>query len=276
LTSGKRSSWVAAVLSIALPGLGQLYAGRPLRGLICFIGYLVSIALALTVVLGLAAAPWNVAIGVLIAAVGFAAIAVDAVRLVEKAAGPSTRAWWDRSWVYLAAIVTGTLIGGTAAVGIVRAHVVAAYRLPSAAMSPTLLPGDAFLVWRPGEVRVGDVVALTREHGAVVRRVIAVGGQVVESINDKVAVDGQILDLAAAAPGQRARGALRRNFARRPVTLAPGTAFVLADNRDRTLDSREWGAIPRAAIKGRVAVIYWSLDPTTGRVRWDRIGKRLD
>jgi len=34
----------------------------------------------------------------------------------------------------------------------------------------------------------------------------------------------------------------------------------MGDNRDDSLDSREWGFVPRQNIVGRAVLIYWSFD----------------
>jgi signal peptidase I len=38
-----------------------------------------------------------------------------------------------------------------------------------------------------------------------------------------------------------------------------GKYFVLGDNRDRSLDGRYWGFVPREAIVGRPVLLYFSL-----------------
>lgn len=73
-----------------------------------------------------------------------------------------------------------------------------------------------------------------------------------------------------------------------PVTVPPGRYFMLGDNRDHSKDSRVWGTVDLAEIKGPAFVIYWSwefngswaelLNPLTWwrlltrEMRWDRIG----
>ena len=73
-----------------------------------------------------------------------------------------------------------------------------------------------------------------------------------------------------------------------PVTVPPGRYFMLGDNRDHSKDSRVWGTVDLAELKGPAFVIYWSwdfngswaelLNPLkwwellTGEMRWDRIG----
>jgi signal peptidase I len=72
------------------------------------------------------------------------------------------------------------------------------------------------------------------------------------------------------------------------VTVEPGRYFVLGDNRDHSKDSRFWGTVRLAEIKGPAFILYWSwdfngswaelLNPLTlfelftQKMRWDRIG----
>ena len=58
--------------------------------------------------------------------------------------------------------------------------------------------------------------------------------------------------------------------------VPPGHYFVMGDNRDHSADSREWGFVPRANIKGRAMFIWLSFDwdqPFPHWVRWHRFGR---
>jgi signal peptidase I len=44
------------------------------------------------------------------------------------------------------------------------------------------------------------------------------------------------------------------------VVVPPGHYFVMGDNRERSLDSRFWGFVPRENILGRPLFVYWSFD----------------
>jgi len=140
------------------------------------------------------------------------------------------------------------------------------------------LPGDTVVV-RRGKVRVnGEPLSAT--YGKEMFRdesghAFQLGRETLDGRSHAVLDDPRLFGLEA------------------PETEVPADHyFVMGDNRDKSNDSRGWGTVPRADIKGPVTFIYWSwnnqgswlsmLNPLTwlkllaGETRWSRFGTRVE
>jgi signal peptidase I len=101
--------------------------------------------------------------------------------------------------------------------------------------------------------RRGDVVVVDRPDGeeSLIKRVVALPGEVVEVRGGHAVVDGHPIEepwvTHFGGPGY-------------PPTVVPaGYVFVLGDNRAVSRDSRAIGPVPVESIKGRAWFIYWPL-----------------
>jgi signal peptidase I len=169
-------------------------------------------------------------------------------------------------------------------------------------MSPTLIKGDdIFVDKRKRAPARGDVIVFKYPldpSTTYVKRVIALGGDVVEISRGAVAVNGKPLPREVVQSGCPA-GSDRddvpcflwnetlddgrsyeigtdtslgeRDFDRKVVPS--GALFVLGDNRDNSSDSRVWGAVPVENVKGVVRFVWWS---SAGRGMGGVRGERVD
>jgi signal peptidase I len=176
----------------------------------------------------------------------------------------------------------------------IRTFIVQAFKIPSGSMEDTLLIGDHILVNKfiygirvpfsnktivpVFEPERGDIVVFKYPHDLKVdyiKRVVGLPGDVVESRNKVVYVNGQPENNIHAVhkegfvlPG------VRDNFG--PVTVPADSLFVMGDNRDRSNDSRFWSFVNYRHLRGKAFLIYWSWDKQDFAVRWRRIGDLIE
>jgi signal peptidase I len=101
--------------------------------------------------------------------------------------------------------------------------------------------------------RRGDVVVVDRPDGdeSLIKRVVALPGEVVEVRSGHTIVDGQPMEepwvTHFGGPGYP------------PTVVPPDHFFVLGDNRAVSRDSRAIGPVSVESIRGRAWLIYWPL-----------------
>lgn len=159
---------------------------------------------------------------------------------------------------------------------------VSIYSIPSTSMYPTLHVGDALLVEKisvhstpphRGEIvlfrppnRLMRIIRSAHQNAATahamtstgmtlrrntlfVKRVAAVGGDIIEVRGRDVRVNGVKVD--ESAPGSP-------NVA--PRKIPDGFLFVIGDNAKRSIDSRYWGLLPVDNVVGRPVARIFPLD----------------
>jgi len=194
----------------------------------------------------------------------------------------------------------------------IRTFAVQAFKIPTGSMEPNLLIGDHLLVnklvYSPSFGPLEDTLLgkrpIRRGHVLVfkfpedpqrdfIKRVIALPGDVLEIRDKTVYVDGErTSEPRANHSDARVWGndrdlpdSLRRRDQLGPMRVPSESIFAMGDNRDSSYDSRFWGPVPSANVKGRALFVYWSFAPPPaggasgvgdkiralpGRTRWDR------
>ena len=195
----------------------------------------------------------------------------DAQTRGEKA--DASRAFWKELPVLIVvALFVAVLI---------KTFLVQAFYIPSASMRDTLLEGDRVMVnklaYRFGEPSQGDVIvfdsplsengagenileAIVRNIGealglstpesALIKRVIAVGGDTLEVRDNTVFVNGTAIE-----EPYLTRAVRMSDFG--PVDVPPDHVFVMGDNRNQSEDSRRFGPIHHSTIIGRAFIKVW-------------------
>ena len=125
-------------------------------------------------------------------------------------------------------------------------------------MTPGIQDGDRILVepwsYLLGPIERGDVIVLRYPLDPeidYIKRVIGLPGDRVTLAQGKVWVNEELLEepyVAAIDPGSVLT-----------TDVEEGQYFVLGDNRPRSSDSREFGCVPEAYVRGRVDLRLWPL-----------------
>lgn len=156
------------------------------------------------------------------------------------------------------------------------------YYVPSGSMENTLFAGDRVVVDKtaygvripytkidviegahpqPGEVAVFDSPA---DGTLLIKRIVAVGGQMVTLREGHLAVDGVALE-ARDFPGSEQFGerlvALNLDDGGGPpighLVIPPGKLLAMGDHRGNSLDGRYWGLIDERELYGRAVAVYF-------------------
>jgi signal peptidase I len=274
--------WLAGLLQIVTPGLGNLYSGRPLRGLILYVavqGIVIFLALALLWL------PWpvNFLIPVAAAIVVTVFVIFDAVRCARAARPGFSLARSNRWHVYILVVAALAIVVAPEQVLVgspTRAYVIQAFAAPTTSMEPAILAGDHVVVDKSAyafsEPKRGDIVFFgdtERPQTIFMKRIVGMPGETIEICNREVFINGKKIDEPYVQLLRPSTDSTSNGDSVAPTVIPADAYFLLGDNRDNSLDSRFMGPVQRRQFLGKAKAIYFSSDPKTHTPRWNRIGK---
>lgn len=155
----------------------------------------------------------------------------------------------------------GIIIAALLAAFLIKTYVMQTFYIPSASMEHTLEINDRVLVnklaYRVGDVHRGDIIVFKRPPAEtdltindLIKRVIALPGDTIESKEGAVYVNGTLLSEPYLEPGMPTYNLPLR-------TIPEGHVFVMGDNRKDSEDSRIFGSIEKDLIVGKASLRIW-------------------
>ena len=148
-----------------------------------------------------------------------------------------------------------------------RAFVLQYYYIPSGSMLETLQIDDHVLSEKVSyyfsSPKRGDIVTFDgtkfEEGKVLIKRVIGVGGDVIDIHNGYVYLNGEKLDEPYTLGKQTNELSNSENITY-PYTVPDGQLWVMGDNRTNSTDSRVFGPIPVENVTGHAFWRYWPLN----------------
>ncbi|ALX48679.1 signal peptidase I [Lentibacillus amyloliquefaciens] len=168
---------------------------------------------------------------------------------------------------YIKKIVPVVLVALVLAI-IFRSSLFASYVVNGESMEPTLYDGNLLMVnkvaYNLTEVDRFDIIVFHADkQDDYVKRVIGLPGDEIIYENDKLYINGEHVEEPFLEPFRNVNdtGPYTEDFTLKGVTdskeVPEGKLFVMGDNRQDSLDSREIGFIDAETLVGKVDIKYW-------------------
>lgn len=215
---------------------------------------------------------------------------------------------------------TKSIVFGFAIFLVLRAFLLQTWVITSGSMEGTLMVGDLLILNKvaygapvPGTQKRlpgytapsrGDVVVFRAQHDTldVIKRLIGLPGDTLSMkdgdlyLNGRKQTEPYVRHISPNSDGTHpwmewqfrylTSDVARENYRPTrdnwgPIVVPAGHYFLLGDNRDESLDSRFWGFLDPARVKGKATLVYYSYERDSLKpfpwlhVRWDRIGDRI-
>lgn len=252
-----KSKRIAAVLlSIIVPGTGQLLLGHIRAAALFLAGF--AAALAFFWPLRLPASYLGLVISLLLLFTVSLTAAGHVLRSADQNS-PNFSLWW-----LLLVLPMSYLAACLQANPALRVAGFQLFSIPSSAMENTLIVGDRIIVdrryYRAHKPRVGEVAVFRRGNLWEVKRIMAAEGDKLFGRaglvyrNDARLWEPYVVHLGISGD------AYMNDFG--PITVPAGEVFVMGDNRDVSYDSRqpEHGPVSLGGQSGKPLYIVWSRD----------------
>jgi len=282
----QRRPWVAALLSLVMPGLGHVYCGDIESGIVIMsivtgfsAGWLVGIVHPNTPFLSFSVGVGSILLLALIIAV------IDSYRRALRTRYDYVLKDYNNWSLYLCLL----WIAGAGSIGyavFVKKTMFEAARVPVNTMAPTIMAGDRMIVsklaYRKKNPGRGDIVTFKNPvnlQETNVKRIVALGNDTVELKQGQLIINGETLarerieakTIICDKPVQGSTYWESNGKARYPifvpeqaetldfgpVTVPPYHCFLLADARNPHNDSRHYGSVSLGAILGKYQTVYW-------------------
>lgn len=275
-----RNGFIAFLLSLLLPGLGQVYNGQPKKAII-FFGLLLFIPLVFGLTRGTTFFYGLFSLFIIEIALRIYII-IDGVKNAKRQKEYILKPY--NTWYYHLLIAIGML-------AILMVYDISTvlgtqtFKIPTTSNNPTFQLGDWLVAdmraYKNNEPDYGDIVVYSRPDGQIYTfRVVGRPNDNIELLDNIVSINGKpskatfikettndempVVEFKEELPNGHKHliykfktpyDSTKTNI--KNIVVPPDSYYLLGDNRDNAADSRYEGFISKDRIKGRIIYSYW-------------------
>lgn len=282
ITTDPRNGFKAFLLSLLLPGLGQIYNGQPKKAIILFL-----LLLLFPLLFGLTRGTtffYGMLLLFVIEIVLRIYIIFDGVKSAKRQKEYILKSY--NTWYYYILIAIGMFV-------ILMAYDMQSvlgtqtFKIPSISNNPTFQVGDRLVAdmraYKNNEPDYGDIVVFSSPDGQMYTfRIVGKPNDSIELIDNIVSINGKlskatfikettneqmpVVEFEEKLPNghkhliyksKQPYDSTKTNI--KNIVVPPDSYYLLGDNRDNAVDSRYEGFISKDRIKGRIVFSYWGL-----------------
>lgn len=155
------------------------------------------------------------------------------------------------------------------AIVLIPSFIISNTKVPTESMMPAINPGDYLIVSRlPYYYRDpirGEIIVFKYNKDFLIKRIIAVPGDKIDIKENKVYINGELLDEGAYLQDSVKTYLYAGSKVDFPYVIPENYYFVMGDNRLNSKDSRVFGAISRSSIIAKAGYRIFPLN-TIGKI----------
>jgi signal peptidase I len=280
ITTKPRNSFIAFLLSLLFPGLGQAYNGQPKKAVI-FFGLLLLFPLLFGLTRGSTFFYGLLSLFVIELALRIYII-IDGVKNAKRQKEYILKPY--NTWYYHLLIAIG-MLAVLMVYDISTMLGIQTFKIPTTSNNPTFQLGDWLVAdmraYKNSEPNYGDIVVYSRPDGQIYTfRVIGRPNDRIELIDNIVSINGKqskatfikettndkmpVIEFEEELPNGHKHliykfkvpyDRTKTNI--KDIVVPSDSYYLMGDNRDNAADSRYEGFISKDRIKGRIIYSYW-------------------